>query len=172
LAQRDPAEKHQSGEKAGSVKSETPSQNLEDIAEPARWIESCTFKFKGGEVIWFNDMGANDVRFMPILDSEKEIFDECMRMIPLDPDKAKIYKIWLHDRITEIKSLMNRTRKEADAILTMGGGIFNSSGAIYSHSQCAYLKVRIQFESKGPALNKDDKIKAVSKPYLGMVGMD
>ena len=117
-------------------------------------------------------MGANDVKFMPKSDSEKEIFDECMRVIPLDPDRAEIYKIWLHDRIAEIKSIMNRTRKDADAILTMNGGIYDSNGQIYSHSQCFYLKVRIQFESKGLDLNKDDKIRAVSKPYLGLMILD
>jgi hypothetical protein len=163
-----PTEAPQSGAPPDSAKLDAQSQNLENISDPAHWIELCTVKFKTGEVIWLNGMGANDVRFMPKSDFTEEIFDECMRIIPLDPDKAKIYKIWLNDRITEIKSLTNKTRKEAEAILTMNGGFLNSSAAIYSHSLCRYLKVRIQFESKGTTLNKDDKIKAVSKPYLGL----
>ena len=157
------AEQSQSGENPDLIKVETQDQRAEDISEPARWIESCTVKFKGGEVIWFNGIGANDVRFLPQSDPEEEIFDECMRMVPLDSDKAKIYRIWLHDRIAEIKSIMNKTRKEAEAILDMNGGLVTSSSAIYGHSQCYCLKVRIQFESEGTDLNKDDKIKAISQ---------
>jgi hypothetical protein len=165
------AEESQLRAKPDSAKLEAQSSPV-TVSEPARWIESCAVKFNVGEVVWFNGMAANDVEFMPKADSAEEIFDKCMRMIPIDPDKAKTYKIWLHDRITEVKSLMNKTRKEAETILVMNGGIHASSVAIYSHSQCYYLKVRIEFEPKGTVSNKDDKIRAVSIPYLGLFVAD
>lgn len=88
---------------AGSSKPETKPEMDESKtrthtadSEPARWIQSCTIKLntgkKAGEIVLFNGIGASDVMFMPKSDSAKEIFDECMRMVPLDPDKAKAYK--------------------------------------------------------------------------------
>jgi hypothetical protein len=149
-------------------------------SKPAHWIQSCTLKLntgkKAGEVVWFNGMGASDVMFMPKSDPAQEIFDECMRMVPLDPDKAKAYKSWLFDRVAEIESLAGKTRQRAETILLEDGGISTASGMIYHHSECHALKVRVEFETdyktRGNAVDKDDKIKAVSKPYLGFVMTD
>ena len=86
--------------------------------------------------------------------------------------------VWLKDRITEIQSIVaGTTRKKVNQVLLKNGGIPTPTAAIYSSTECSVLKVRIEFEATQNdnerfPFNEDDKVKAVSMPYLGFFTWD
>jgi hypothetical protein len=145
-------------------------------SEQALWLEECANKLhhnQRNEVRWFNSIGANDVTFIPEVNPSEEIFLKCTSVKPLSADKSIIYKKWLEDRIAEIQSITaGTTRGRVNQLLCQNGGISTPRAAIYSHIECPVLKVRIEFEtiSHGHAGIEfsDDKVKAVSMPYLGL----
>jgi hypothetical protein len=155
-----------------------------ELSGPALWLQSCTAKLAqtrtragAGEVGWFNNIGGNDVIFMPQKDPAEEIFDECMHIIPLAPDKVAFYKEWLYAQIAEMQALLGTTREHTNEILQQNGGIYTSVGATYSHVKCSVLKVRVEYEIMGTSARVtsasiNDKVTAVSKPYLGLVYVD
>lgn len=162
-----------------SIPQSSNSKPKDDIefSGPALWLQSCTAKLaqardRVGEVVWFNNMGGNDVTFMPKKDPAEEIFNECMRVIPLAPDKIAFCKEWLYARIAEMQALPGTTRENINKTLQQNGGISTPAGAVYSHVKCSVLKVRVEYEIIGTSASKNDKVTAVSKPYLGFAGMD
>jgi len=99
-----------------SIPQSSNSKPKDDIefSEPALWLQSCTAKLtqargRTGEVVRFNNMGGNDVAFMLKKDPAEEIFNECMRAIPLVPDKISFSKEWLYARIAEMQRLPGTT---------------------------------------------------------------
>lgn len=150
-------------------------------SEQALWLQTCAIELvrdQRNEVHWFNGIGANDVIFIPKVDPAEEIFLKCKSVKPLSADKASIYKIWLEDRISEIQSIAaGTTRRKVNQILRINGGICTPSAAIYSHTECEVLKVRIEFEPMSNEharleFNENDRVKAVSTPYLGFFSCD
>jgi hypothetical protein len=146
-------------------------------AAPAKWLQTCVYELAGNQenqVQWFSGMGANDVAFMPQVNAVDEIFRKCNSVKPLSVDQVPIYKAWLKDRISEIQSITaGTTRSQLNQYLLQNGGLSTPKAAIYSHKECNVLKVRIEFK---PDLDKqqqliftaDDKVKAISMPYLGL----
>jgi hypothetical protein len=150
-------------------------------SEPALWLDACAielYRNQRNEVRWFNGIGANDVAFIPKVNPPEEIFLKCESVKPLSSDKASIYKKWLEERISEIQSITaGTTRREAGKILFQNGGFSTKYAAVYSHIECTVLKARIEFEPVSDehaefGLNGDDKVKAVSTPYLGLFTTD
>jgi len=150
-------------------------------SEQALWLRTCTAELartRGNTVGTFNDIGANDVTFMPKANPAEEIFQECMRIKPLPADKTAIYKKWLKERISEIQSITTgTTRKKVNQTLRQNGGLSSLSAAVYSHIECDVLKVRIGFMARLGAnkmswQNEDDQVTAVSMPYLGFFILD
>ena len=150
-------------------------------SEQALWLQTCTIELarnQRNEVRWFNGIGANDVIFIPKVNPAEEIFLKCTSVKPLSADKASIYKKWLEDRISEIQSITaGSTLKKVNQILFQNGGLSTPSAAIYSHIECTVLKVRIEFEPMSNEhakleFNENDKVKAVSTPYLGFFTCD
>jgi hypothetical protein len=151
-------------------------QGVVYASEQALWLRTCVFELarkQRNEERWFNGIVANDVIFIPEVEPAEEIFLKCTSVRPLSADKAFIYKKWLEDCISEIQSITTgTTRGEVNQILHQNGGICTPSAAIYSHIECEVLKVRIEFEPISNeharlAFDENDKVKAVSTPYLG-----
>jgi hypothetical protein len=143
----------------------------------SRWLQTCVNELarnQTSEVRQFNGIGANDVTFMPKANPAEEIFLKCESVESLSADKAIIYKKCLEDCISEIQSITaGTTRGKVNQILRQNGGVFTPGAAIYSHRDCAVLKVRIEFETvshgrAGIEFSEDNKVKAVSMPYLGL----
>jgi hypothetical protein len=158
------------------VFSSTPNSGIVCFSEQTIWLEECVNEMvrnKSNKECWFNGMGANDVVFIPKTDFAGEIFQKCNGVRPIVEDKVSVYKKWLEDRILEIQRITpGITRKQVDHVLDINGGICTSDAAIYSHIECPVLKVRIEFEPvsnkhEGSMLSDDDKVNAVSTPYLG-----
>ena len=62
---------------------------------------------------------------------------------------------------------------KVNQILKRNGGISTPRASIYSHVDCLELKVRVEFEVKSNSegfldSNDNDKVRAVSIPYLGL----
>jgi len=179
---KDSDTKHQLSEKPsdGRVFWFTP-KGVVYASEQALWLQSCANELarnqRNGER-WFNGIGANDVIFIPKVYPAEEIFLKCTSVKPLSDDKASIYKTWLEDRISEIQSITaGTTRGKVNQLLRQNGGLFTSKAAIYSHIDCEVLKVRIEFEPEsnqhaGLKFDENDKVKAVSMPYLGLFTAD
>jgi hypothetical protein len=145
-------------------------------SEQAKWFRTCVNELhrnRTDDIRWFNNIGSNDVIFITEVDPVEEIFNKCISVIPLTADKASIYKKWLEERISEIQGITaGTTRKKVNQILFQNGGISTPSVAIYSHTECKVLKVRIEFEAQKDEngrlkFNENDNVKAVSMPYLG-----
>jgi len=150
-------------------------------SEQALWIQTCASELarnQRNEERWFNGIGANDVIFIPKVNPSEEIFLKCKSVKPLSADKAFIYKKWLEERISEIQSITaGTTRRGVNQILLQNGGLSTPRAAIYSHIECPDLKVRIEFvpmsnENARLEFNENDKVKAVSMPYLGFFTCD
>jgi len=143
----------------------------------SRWLQTCVNELarnQTNKVSRFNGIETNDVTFMPKTNPAEEIFLKCESVEPLSADKASIYKKCLEDYICEIKSITaGTTRGKVNQILRQNGGLFTPGAAIYSHRDCAVLKARIEFETvshgrAGIEFSEDNKVKAVSMPYLGL----
>ncbi len=146
-------------------------------AAPAKWLQTCVVELAGkqeSQVQFFSGMGANDVEFMPHVNPVDEIFRKCNSIKPLSADEVPNYKAWLEDRISEIQSInADTTRSQVNQYLLQNGGISTPNAAIYSHNECKVLKVRIEFRTDPDKQQKlvfdpDDKVKAISIPYLGL----
>jgi len=90
-----------------------------------------------------------------------------------------MYKAWLTKCISEIQTIVPGTpRIRVNQLLYLDGGVFSPSAARYLHSDCGVLKVRIQFETDPSNNNldyfgsKNDKVIAISIPYLGWPAYD
>jgi len=147
------------------------------VAAPAKWLQTCVVELarnQENQVQWFSGMGANDVEFMPQVNAVDEIFRKCNSVKPLSVDEVPIYKAWLEDRISEIQTITaDTTRSQVNQYLLQNGGISTPNAAIYSHKECKVLKVRIEFKPEPDKQQKlvfdpDDKVKAISMPYLGL----
>lgn len=163
----------------GNVFRSTPERVVYE-SEQSLWLQTCVDELsrnQRNESHWFNGIGANDVKFMPEVDPAEEIFQKCTNIKPLFPDKASIYKNWLQERVLEIQSITSgTTRREVNKILRQNGGLSTPNAATYSHIECQVLKARIEFEPVSDKivfpLNGNDKVKAVSMPYLGLFTID
>jgi hypothetical protein len=146
-------------------------------SEQAIWLQTCANELahnQRNEVRWFNGIGANDVIFIPKVDPAEEIFLKCESVKPISANRVSTYKKWLDDRILEIQSInTGSTREKVNQILFQNGGLSTPGAAVYSHIECPVLKVRIEFELLSNEnvqlkLNENDKVKAISMPYLGL----
>jgi hypothetical protein len=157
---------------AGCTESNTKPQPAAkpsvDISGPSSWLQTCAHELARNQGI-----GAGDAIFIPKVDPAEEIFQKCESVEPLSADKALIYKRWLKDRISEIRSITaGTTRRELNKILRQNGGVSAIDAAAYSHIECPVLKVQIKFElvSDGhpkSVFSENDKVKTMSMPYLG-----
>ena len=161
--------------------SQSTSKPSTSAAEPAKWLQTCVVELAGNQenqVQWFSGIGANDVAFMPQVNAVDEIFRKCNSVKPLSVDQVPIYKAWLEDRISEIQTITaDTTRGQLNQYLLQNGGFFTEKAAIYSHKECKVLKVRIEFrpdpdKQQQLVFNPDDKVKAISMPYLGLFTCD
>lgn len=150
-------------------------------AAPAKWLKTCVVELarkQESREQWFSGMGANDVEFMPQVDPVDEIFRKCNGVKSLSADELPLYKAWLEDRISEIQSInADTTRSQVNQCMLQNGGISTPEVAIYSHKECKVLKVRIEFKQDPDkqqqlAFDPDDKVKAISTPYLGLFIID
>ena len=143
-------------------------------SEQALWLQACAPELYINEGRRLHD----GTIFTPQIDPAEEIFQKCINIKPLSTDKASNYKKWLKDRISEIQSITaGSTRKKVNQIVFQNGGLSTPSAAVYSHIECTVLKVRIEFEPMsnehaGFPFNENDKVKAVSMPYLGFFTCD
>ena len=160
-------------------KTTTESSNCKPLL--AKWLRECTSelaKNQPTETYIFNGVGANDIKFIPKSNPAEEIFNKCKSIRPISAREIPVYKKCLKDCISEIQSINQiNTRGEVNKLLRQNGGIFSPQAAIYSHSVCDVLKVRVDFEVRKDEngrtkLSENDKVKAVSMPYLGLFIMD
>lgn len=163
------------------TKHEISAESSNPIGGLSQWLRRCTNKLANNqpnEVRWFNGIGANDVEFMPVVNPAEEIFQKCESIEPLSADVASVYKKCLENCISEIQSITkDSTRGKVNRLLRQNGGLFSSRAAIYSHMMCEVIKVRIEFEPEPnedgrSKLSENDKVKAVSMPYLGFFLVD
>ena len=142
----------------------------------SKWLQDCTHEIvrtQSNEIQSFNSIGSNDTSFIPTSNPAEEIFQKCQSIKPLSAKDEPVYKKCLEQCISEIKSIdTNTTRGEVNKLLQQNGGLSSPQAAIYSHLECDVLKVRVEFEFQrdedGRAkYNENDKVKAVSMPYLG-----
>jgi hypothetical protein len=160
------------------TKSQIKAESSNCTSGLSRWLQTCVNELarnRKSESRWFNNIGANDVIFMPKTNPAEEIFLKCESVEPLSADKASIYKKCLEDYICEIQSITagTTTRGKVNQLLLQNGGISTPKAAIYSHIERPVLKVRIEFEPNSDEharypFNENDKVKAVSMPYLGL----
>jgi hypothetical protein len=142
-------------------------------SEQALWLQTCA-----DELARNQSTEIGDAVFIPKVDPAEEIFQKCNSIKPLSADKASIYKKWLQERVLEIQGITaGTTRMELSKILRQNGGLSPFNAAVYSHIECSVLKVRIEFELVSDIhadshFNENDKVKAVSMPYLGLFTCD
>jgi hypothetical protein len=128
----------------------------------------------GSKKVRFNKIWANDVAFLPEENAAEETYQKCLDAKPLDPKEAAIFKAWLTEAISQIEAIpVGTPRRRVGQRLELNGGFSMPSASIYSHADCRYLKVRIEFEYKLDDENRaqfddNDKVKAISMPYLGL----
>jgi hypothetical protein len=130
-------------------KSQAVSESFDCKSNLSKWLRECTYelaKNQPNEVQWFNSIGANEATFMPVSNPTEEIFQKCHSIQPLSDRDVPVYKKCLEDCISEIQSInQSDTREEVNKLLQQNGGISTPEAAIYSHSKCEVLKVRIEF---------------------------
>jgi len=154
------------------------------------WLSRCINKIypdRKSEDFKFNGIEANDVVFLPKKDPLEEIFAKCMSVEPLSSDKAKRSKQWLIECLSYIQSIRpGMTRKQVNELLVGDGGLIIPDAHSYSLSRCNFLKVRVEYDAEPNqryfevlpnqeikvGFNEDDKVKAVSLPYIGLGIMD
>ena len=162
-------------------KLQTTAESSECKLRLSKWLRECTIelvKNQPDETQWFNNIGANNAEFIPASNPAEEIFQKCQSIQPLSVKEVPIYEKCMEDCISEMQSInQNTTHREVNQLLRQNSGIFSPQAAIYSHSICDVLKVRIEFEAQPDEnsrlkFNENDKVKAVSMPYLGLVILD
>lgn len=61
------------------------------------------------------------------------------------------------------------TRRDVEKSWRLDNGVQIRTQAVYTYSKCAYIKIHVDFKGVGsPGLTKspEDKVTAISKPYL------
>ena len=169
------------GCKGIKYKSKTAVKSSECNSNLSKWLQECTnelAKNQPNETHSFNGIRANDAVFIPVSNPAEEIFEKCQNIRPLSAKDVTIYKKCLKECIAEMQSINQyNTRAEVNKFLQQNGGLFSAQASIYSHPICDVLKVVIEFEfgkdQDGRAkFNENDKVKAISTPYLGFFILD
>jgi len=149
----------------GDTAFQSTSEPSSSGSTASRWLRTCVFELarnQPSEVRWFNGIGANDVEFIPGNNVVEDILERCQSMCPLADADIAFCRSWLKERICEILAITPGTpRAQVDESLLENGGISTPAAAIYSHRDCIVLKVRVEFD-------KNNKVKAMSTPYLGL----
>ncbi len=152
------------GCKDSDTESESGSERSSRPSTPSRWLQTCVVELarnRTNEVRWFNGIGANDVALIPENNVVEDILRRCQNISPVPKADIPFYRNWLKDRISEIRAITPGTpRAQVDQSLRQNGGLSTPGAAIYSHTDCMVLKVRVQFD-------QNDQVKATSPPYLG-----
>ncbi len=162
-------------------KLQVTSKSLECKSNLSKWLRDCTSKMaenQSNKIHMFNGIGSNDAKFIPKDNPAEEIFQKCQSIQPLSAKDVSAYKKCLEKCIQEMKSInRDSTRKEVNKIFKQNGGISSPQAAIYSHPICEVLKVRVEFsamkdETGRAKFDENDKVLAVSIPYLGLFSLD
>jgi len=123
----------------------------------------------------FNGISANDVLVLTRANPVEEILSECLKVRPQTAPEVVKRRAWLKEQVAELRRVVvGITRAELEKILVPG---FGFTGAhIYHLKKAPFLKVRVEFEpvqrKERPRRDGKDLVKAISKPYVGLLFID
>lgn len=154
-----------------------------------RWIEICLTKrphhsdcgrdMRNDPLCWFQGQGANDVCFMPTSAEsfEREVLASCPELkseVATTDCSVNEHITWLRSCIGKATSLKpGMSRQDMWYTFREDGGMRTRQSARFIIEGCPGFKIRAEF---APSQQYDgeaaDKIKSVSKPYLGRMRAD
>jgi hypothetical protein len=79
---------------------------------------------------------------------------------------------WVAESLAAIETIkVGMTRKDLLKLFTVEGGLSTRTSRTFVFRECPYIKVDVRFEPVG-AIEDEDKIVRISKPYLARMVID